>query len=215
MYQSKNLKGLFEFAVDKEENSLADALISGNAKDIENSLLKIWNNDNLYYQIRKLYFNDPDIYAEKHEVQYGQKPNRGQANIQEVIDYLNAVRKRIIDELSDQVDKEKTINGLTKEYFYEELTKGSKETVIIKLCVRLEAILKYDYHYTGTFSEMLDLFCSQFNTYDDECNSYDPYTPQMLNNLRKQRNCVVHSEKTLSPMSNEEIKQCIDYICSL
>ena len=215
MYQSKNLKGLFEFAVDKEENSLADALISDNAKDIENSLLKIWNNNNLHYQMRKLYFNDPDIYAEKHEVQYGQKPNRGQANLQEVIDYLNAVRKRIIDELSDQVDKEKTINGLTKEYFYEELTKGSKETVIIKLCVRLEAILKYDYHYTGTFSEMLDLFCSQFNTYDDECNSYDPYTPQMLNNLRKQRNCIVHSEKTLSPMSNEEIKQCIDYICSL
>lgn len=215
MYQSKNLKGLFEFAVDKEETSLADALISDNAKDIENSLLKIWNNDNLYYQIRKLYFNDPDIYAEKHEVQYGQKPNREQANIQEVIDYLNAVRKRIIDELSDQVDKEKTINGLTKEYFYEELTKGSKETVIIKLCVRLEAILKYDYHYTGTFSEMLDRFCSQFNTYDDECNSYDPYTPRILNDLRRQRNSIVHSEKTLSPMSNEEIKQCIDYICSL
>ena len=79
----------------------------------------------------------------------------------------------------------------------------------------MEAILKYDYNYQGDFSEMLDCFCRQFNTYDDEGNDYDPYTPDMLNRLRHQRNSIVHSEKTVKPMSDYDIKQCIEYICSL
>lgn len=65
------------------------------------------------------------------------------------------------------------------------------------------------------FSEMLDSFCGRFNTYDEEGNDYDPYTPDMLNRLRRQRNSIVHSEKTVEPMSDDDIKQCIDYICSL
>lgn len=77
--------------------------------------------------------------------------------------------------------------------------------VIIKLCVRMEAILKCDYHYEGDFSEMLDRFCNHNNS---------NYT-KMLNDLRKQRNGIVHSEKSLSPMPDEEIKQCIEYICTL
>ena len=58
-------------------------------------------------------------------------------------------------------------------------------------------------------------YIGQFNTCDDEWNDYDPYTPDMLNRLRRQRNSIVHSEKQDEPMSDEEIKQCIDYICSL
>lgn len=104
---------------------------------------------------------------------------------------------------------------MTKEYFDSELSKGNKDLVIIKLCVRMEAILKCDYNYQGDFSEMLDSFCNQFVTYDDENNNYDPYTPALLNRLRRQRNSIVHAEKSGEPMSDDEIKQCIDYICSL
>ena len=138
-----------------------------------------------------------------------------QTSLQDVVDYLRNVRQKIMNELTDTEEKEAILGELTKDFFYSELGKGNRDIVIVKLCVRLEAILKFDYRMEGNFSEMLDHFCNQFNTYDDEGNNYDPYTPQMLNNLRRQRNGIVHSEKVSPQMSDEEIKQCIDYICSL
>ena len=67
---------------------------------------------------------------------------------------------------------------------------------------------------TFTFEEMLNQFCSKFNTYDDYGNDYDPYTPTLLNKLRKMRNNIVHSEINDVALSQKEIKDCIDYICS-
>lgn len=87
--------------------------------------------------------------------------------------------------------------------------------VVIKLCVRLEAILRCDYHYDGDLSVMLDKYCSGFNTYDDEGNDYDPYTPSALNKLRMKRNNIVHSEKNNVDLTLEELKYCIDYICKM
>lgn len=104
---------------------------------------------------------------------------------------------------------------LTKEYFYDELNKGNREMVVIKLCVRLEAVLRCDYRLEGDFSEMLENYYRSFNTTNDEGNDYDPDTPKMLDHLRKQRNSIVHSEKTAAPMSDDELKSCIDYICAL
>ena len=113
------------------------------------------------------------------------------------------------------MDKEKTVGELTKEYFENELAKGNTDMVIIKLCVRLESILRSDYHYEGDFSEMLNKYCLRFNTYDDAANNYDPYTPRKLNKLRIQRNGIVHSEKSKETLTLEELKWCIDYICKL
>lgn len=102
---------------------------------------------------------------------------------------------------NDDISLAEEVKGLPKD----EYNKGNKEMVIIKLCVRMEAILKCDYHYEGDFSEMLDRFRDHNNS---NCT-------KMLNDLRKQRNGIVHSEKSLSPMPDEEIKQCIEYICTL
>ena len=113
------------------------------------------------------------------------------------------------------MDKEKTIGDLTKEYFEKELAKGNVDMVIIKLCVRLEAILRCDYHYEGDFVDMLNKYCGRFNTYDDEGNDYDPYTPKILNKLRMQRNGIVHSEKSNETLTIDELKWCIDYICKM
>lgn len=216
MYQQQNWRELFEFSVDYDINRLSDAILYQNKEDIEENILEIWTKDNQpYNRLKSLCFNNNDLYVSIREVSYGSRTNHNQKSIQEVIDYLNDVRQRIISELSNKFDKEKIVGELTKDYFYSELSKGNKELVIIKLCVRMEAILKCDYNYQGDFSEMLDRFCGQFNTYDDEGNDYDPYTPNMLNRLRRQRNSIVHSEKTVEPMSDDDIKQCIDYICSL
>lgn len=216
MYQQQKWRELFEFSVDYDINRLSDAILYQNKEDIEENILEIWTKDNQpYNRLKSLCFNNNELYVSIRETSYGSRTNHNQKSIQEVIDYLNDVRQRIISELSNKSDKEKIVGGLTKDYFYSELSKGNKELVIIKLCVRMEAILKCDYNYQGDFSEMLDRFCGQFNTYDDEGNNYDPYTPDMLNRLRRQRNSIVHSEKTVEPMSDDDIKQCIDYICSL
>lgn len=216
MYQQQNWRELFEFSVDYDINRLSDAILYQNKEDIEENILEIWTKDNQpYNRLKSLCFNNNELYVSIREISYGSRTNHNQKSIQEVIDYLNDVRQRIISELSNKFDKEKIVGELTKDYFYSELSKGNKELVIIKLCVRMEAILKCDYNYQGDFSEMLDRFCGQFNTYDDEGNDYDPNTPDMLNRLRRQRNSIVHSEKTVEPMSDDDIKQCIDYICSL
>lgn len=216
MYQQQKWRELFEFSVDYDINRLSDAILYQNKEDIEENILEIWTKDNQpYNRLKSLCFNNNELYVSIREISYGSRTNHNQKSIQEVIDYLNDVRQRIISELSNKFDKEQIVGELTKDYFYSELSKGNKELVIIKLCVRMEAILKCDYNYQGDFSEMLDRFCGQFNTYDDEGNDYDPNTPDMLNRLRRQRNSIVHSEKTVEPMSDDDIKQCIDYICSL
>lgn len=216
MYQQQKWRELFEFSVDYDINRLSDAILHQNKEEIKENILEIWTKDNQpYNRLKSLCFNNNELYVSIREISYGSRTNHNQKSIQEVIDYLNEVRQRIISELSNKFDKEKIVGELTKDYFYSELSKGNKELVIIKLCVRMEAILKCDYNYQGDFSEMLDRFCGQFNTYDDEGNDYDPYTPDMLNRLRRQRNSIVHSEKTVEPMSDDDIKQCIDYICSL
>lgn len=216
MYQQQKWRELFEFSVDYDINRLSDAILYQNKEDIEENILEIWTKDNQpYNRLKSLCFNNNELHVSIREISYGSQTNHNQKSIQEVIDCLNDVRQRIISELSNKFDKEKIVEELTKDYLYSELSKGNKELVIIKLCVRMEAILKCDYNYQGDFSEMLDRFCGQFNTYDDEGNDYDPNTPDMLNRLRRQRNSIVHSEKTVEPMSDDDIKQCIDYICSL
>lgn len=215
MYQQEKWRELFEFSVDFAINGLSDSIIRQNKKDIETAILETWTKDNQPNYIRILCINNDELYVSRSEILCGRRDNHNQKSIQEVVDYLNAVRQRIIEELAIKLDKDRITGELTKEYFDSELSKGNKDLVIIKLCVRMEAILKCDYNYQGDFSEMLDSFCNQFVTYDDENNNYDPYTPALLNRLRRQRNSIVHAEKSGEPMSDDEIKQCIDYICSL
>ena len=216
MYHQQRWRELFEFSVDFNMDKLSQSIINRNNEGIENAILLSWTKDNEpYNRIKILCINNNDLYTSRNDISYNGRYNHNQKNIQEVLDYLDNTRQRIIDELANKFDKDKITSELTRDYFDSELDKGNKELVIIKLCVRMEAILKCDYSYQGDFSEMLDRFCNQFETYDDESNNYDPYTPAMLNRLRLQRNSIVHSEKTVEPMTDDEIKKCIDYICSL
>ena len=131
------------------------------------------------------------------------------------------IKQRIIDDLSLRLDKEKTIGDLTKEYFEKELAKRNFDTIIIKLCIRLEYILKNDYRYEGTFAEMLDKFCNtelywvcedRWGYTTEEC---DSKTIKVLNKLRMKRNNIVHSEKNDVDLTLEELQYCIDYICKM
>ena len=217
-FQQKEWRTLFQLAIDNNDNSLADTIIKGKQEEIENQLLSYWSGS----KAEKLNINKKHLYLMENGRKvdliapiYGTIIRNRAKNLEEVIAKLQAVKQRILDELSLKLDKEKTIGDLTKEYFESELAKGNVDMVIIKLCVRLETILHCDYLYEGDLAEMLNQYCSRFNIYDDEDNNYDPYTPKKLHKLRMQRNGIVHSEKCNEKLTLEEIKWCIDYICKM
>ena len=212
--QNKEWRTLFEFAIDN--NLPASGIIKCDTKETEITLLIFWNSSAANSCINKslMYVEENGRRYNLLAWHYGErefKPN----SIEDLITKIQLCKQQILNEYCWQLDKEKTIGDLTREYFEKELAKGNTEMVIIKLCVRLEAILRSDYHYEGDFSDMLNRFCSFFNTTDDERNDYDPHTPRILNKLRMQRNGIVHSEKCNEELSMEELKFCIDYICKM
>ena len=217
-FQQKKWRALFQYAIDNNDNALADTIIKSKQEEIENQLLSYWSGskaENFNINKKHLYLIENGRKVDLIAPTYGTIIRNRAKTLEEVITKLQAVKQRIIDELSLKLDKEKTIGDLTQEYFESELAKGNVDMVIIKLCVRLETILRCDYLYEGDLAEMLNQYCSRFNTYDDEDNNYDPYTPKKLHKLRMQRNGIVHSEKCNEKLTLEEIKWCIDYICKM
>lgn len=133
--------------------------------------------------------------------------------INDILTKLKESRDSIMQDLAFEEEKNKITKDLSKEFFEQELEKNNIDRVIINLCVKLEAILKYDCRYDGDFQEMLKRFCDGFNTHDDESNDYDP--KKLLNKLRIYRNGMVHARTSEESLTKDEIKYCIDYICNL
>ena len=210
-FLEKNWRELFRFAVDNNDNNLSGSIVKEDVAQIEKALFSYWKSSALngkHYCIiengvKKMFFNT-----------YSARSTKGNTT-EEILSLLQRCRQSILDEFSLKMDKEKTAGELTREYFENLLAKGDVEMLIIKLCVRLEAILRCDYHYEGDFSEMLSNYCSKFNTYDDEGKDYDPHTPRLLHKLRMNRNGIVHSEKCKEALTVDEIKFCIDHICKM
>ena len=211
LYQKEDWKALFDFALDNKDNSFADCIIKGNKEEIQRQALSYWGgskNDILNVNREQLYVIENGRKTPLISRSYGMASGNKTKNFEEVLSKIQAVKERVLSELSLKLDKEKTTGDLTKEYFDVEMKKNNYEIVIIKLCVKLEAILRCDYQYTGDFSEMLDLYCNkQIDSYGE--------TAKLLNKLRMQRNNIVHAEKNNESLSLEELQRCIDYICKL
>ena len=219
-FQEKNWRALFRYGVDTHSADDIPGLIVKNQFDkLEKVILGRFKNTGI--NSKYFYFVEN---GKQHQI-FETNPYQNYQNIPktvvEAMELLARCRERIIDELSLRLDKEKTIGDLTKEYFQAELAKGNSEIVIIKLCVRLEAILRCDYHYEGDFSDMLNQYCnSKLRWREDDGWGYmvdrnDDKTIRLLNNLRIKRNSIVHSEKTNIELSLEDIHYCIDYICKM
>ncbi len=204
---NNNWRDLFEYAVDNSDKKLITFVLARDAV----SCGKILN-----YRLEQI---GNITYPE------GAKSNANHMKLRErasfgsdyrgKLAFIAACKKQILDDCALKFDMDRVTDDFDEAYFKNELAKGNFEILIIKLCVRLEAILRGKYHYEGDFSEILNKYCSRFNTYDDEGNDYDPHTPSILNKLRMQRNSIVHSEKTSSTISVDELKFCIDYICKM
>lgn len=144
------------------------------------------------------------------------KHHSNRLKIDEIINYLKAYKQQLISDISYELESEKVVSDLTKVYFETEVAKGNVEMVIVKLCVRLEAVLHSTYHYEGDFSEMLNKYCNAYGQEDDGWGyNQEAKFVKYLQKLRKCRNGIVHSEKTQEKLSLDEIRYCIDYICNM
>ena len=116
-----------------------------------------------------------------------------------------------------------------------QIAKGNEEVATIKLCVRLESILKHKFGYSGDLYTMLDSFFNgplkQVATdkpWDDEDNNYnsqmEEYYKQTelneihekwtnyLSKLRMKRNNLVHAEKSNVNFTTDDLEQCISIV---
>lgn len=209
-------RSLFKTAVDINHQILASYILKREYDICRNILNKMLENlpnskvllpDSQYKGVNAKYLR----LRNKLCVNFGRRPTT-----EKIIEYIQACKQQVLDDCANLYDKESKIAELTKEYFESELEKENTEIVIIKLCVRLEAILRCDYHYEGEFSEMLNEYCSKHGCEDDGW-GYDVEANfvKYLHKLRKCRNNIVHSEKTEEAMTIDEIKFCIEYICRM
>ena len=201
-FRNSKWKELYRFAIDNNDESLANVIVEKDDKEY------------IISKIQKYFIKDKNNINKKHFFVYENARQKSFASPNK--EQFEKIKQRIIDELSLKIDKTTTIGNLTKEYFENELAKGNIDMVVIKLCVRLEAILKCDYHYDGELSAMLEKYCQEHCSEDDgwgylvesECVKY-------LQKLRMKRNNIVHSEKNGVNLTLEELKYCIDYICKM
>ena len=203
-----NWRSLFEYAVDNGYKTLVKCVL---ARDVESGK-KFLNS--LFDYIGDITYPDGAKSNSNHMV-LRDRTRVGKDHASKMA-FILACKKQIIDDCALKLDMDRVTDDLDEAYFRNELAKGNFEIVIIKLCVRLEAVLRGKYHLEGDFSEMINQYCSKYGTEDDGW-GYDVEAGfvKYLHKLRKCRNGIVHSEKTSETMSIEELKYCIEYICKM
>lgn len=177
------------------------------------------NINSKYFQLRSKERFSGEIQISAHNLPQRRNPKTIYNN-DDLVEYVKLCKKQVVDDFKESHNASKIIEELNEEFFRNELAKGNGDLVAIKLCVRLEAVLKSKYHYEGDFSEMLEKYCSRHGSYEEDdgwgymerrTEKFVPY----LQKLRKYRNSVVHSEKKVDSMTKEELDFCIQYICGL
>ena len=118
----------------------------------------------------------------------------------------NEARKALLASLYPKlVNKGNEI--MTEEYFLSLLQDNDIDTLVIKLSVRLEALLKSVYRLDGTFEEMI-------NEYSID-NNLDEAIEELFHKLRKQRNSAVHADRFGMRLTNEELRRLIELITKM
>ena len=197
----------------------------------------------------KLYGND-ELIADMLKWQYSIIPYKQMVGISSFKELSKTLKKEYLDSLIKNAeekiesitqekkrkeDYERVASDITFDYLRKELSKNNIDTVIIKLCVRLEATLKYKYRYEGDLFDMVDTYVKNHfiihelhNCWDDEDNNYYAYQKedeefkienkntelktQVLHKLRMKRNSIVHADNSKVEMSIEEIEMCINIV---
>lgn len=200
-------------------------------------------------KVSSLYGND-ELIADMLKWQYSIIPYKQMVGVSSFKELSKTLKKEYLDSLiknaEDKIesitqekkrkeDYERVANEITFDYLRKELSKNNIDTVVIKLCVRLEATLKYKYRYEGDLFDMVDTYVKNHfiihelhNCWDDEDNNYYTYQKedeefrienkntelktQVLHKLRMKRNSIVHADNSKVEMSIEDIEMCISIV---
>ena len=227
LLNNNDLKSLYRLAIDVGDAQLESAVLEGNKDKIieiaekQKSFRGIHNELTGFEAISLKFFESYKKDAIKAIIH----------QIEELIEAITMDKKC-------KAELERVNREITFDYLRSELAKGNIDNTIIKLCVKLEAILKYGYRYEGDLFEMVDQYIKNHftihelhNCWDDEDNNYYYYKEEderfteenkqneikttVLHKLRKKRNSIVHAEKYSSDMSVEEIELCIGIVESM
>lgn len=208
----KQYRELYEFAVDNEFSSIANSVLclSIEGRGIEGIKSAIKSvSENVYLSGNAFDVNRKHFVIQK---PYGYWDNR------KPLPRITSeeLKDKILKDLQLKIDKETLTNGLTKEYFESLLQSNNLELLVIKLCVKIEAILKCDYKYEGTFEEMLSKFTEKHG-YEDDGWGYNVESDRskLFHKLRKYRNGIVHPEQSKEVLTVDELKSLIKYVCDL
>ena len=238
--ESEDWRYIFEYAVDHNDKDLASYALTEEKNRIiswlsekEKLPLMGWGRtaydffrqnekekiNSKYFQLRNKERFSGEIYVSAYKLPQKRDP-KIIYNITDLVEYIKLCKKQVVDDFKASHNAGEIIEELNEEFFRNELAKGNDELVAIKLCVRLEAVLKSKYHYEGDFSEMLERFCKEQGEHlvDDGWGYMVSCTENFvsyLQKLRKYRNSIVHSEKKVDKMTKEELTFCIQYICGL
>ncbi|MDY0316143.1 MAG: helix-turn-helix transcriptional regulator [Acholeplasmatales bacterium] len=133
--------------------------------------------------------------------------------------------EKITGEKKAKLEYEKVCEEITENYLYTLINDDKLETAVIKICVKLEAKLKYIYKYEGEFKVMLDSYIHNNlkleNLWDDEDNNYyaskqndanKEEITKLLNRLRMVRNSIVHSTSQQEMLTKQELEQIVKVI---
>ncbi len=213
----KQWRELFQCAVDLNNSALHNAIIKEDIESIEKEIIRYAKIETADFKANRKHLK---VIERKETISRG-VINRtirldSKTKKEDLLDFFKSCKTQILENIALTIDKEEIITELSKEFFEKELAKGNTEMVIIKLCVRLESVLKCNYHYEGDFADMITRYCNEklnWQEEDDWCS--DDKAIKLLHKLRKQRNSIVHSEKNNEPMTIAEIKECIDLVCAI
>lgn len=217
MFDKKNYRELYKFAIDYEFQNLAKSILyvksdhygygrSAVEKEIKSVIEKVYNNSSYYDNI-----NIETLIVNRSYLQKYSRYNYPRYSIEE----LKGITQETIEELSRQADLQLDIDDvmseLTDEYLNKLLEDKNFDLLIIKLCVKLEAILRCNYNLEGTLEEIINSFSDMYlRENEDEEEARD--ICELLKRLRIKRNSIAHPNNNQVELSVKELQKCMKFI---
>lgn len=141
--------------------------------------------------------------------------------------------EKITHDKALQEEYDSTINTITEQYLSELLQSGNTELFIIKLCVRMDTILKYKRYEGEDFFSRMDAFFKKNVPASRDCDDGWGYMVldtafeekevkpwqrrrELFNRLRMQRNNIAHSDNNnVEPLTQDELQECMKFVLSM
>jgi hypothetical protein len=147
------------------------------------------------------------------------------SKIENFVSNLEEKIESLTNEKKSKQEHDRISAELNKDYFLSLIKEKHIEVAVIKLCVKLEAELKYRFKYEGDLIDMITNYVKDKivfnNSYDDEGYLYyeskreDEYNQEvvrLLHKLRIVRNGLVHPNESSETMTIDELTKCIDIV---